>query len=292
MSEEVTINRKHKDRLFTTLFGDARYRNNMLSLYNALNGTHYAEPDDLEITTIEDVLYMKMKNDVSFIFRMNEMNLWEEQSTPNPNMPVRGLMYFAKLYDKYIQAHDLNVYGTKRLILPTPHYMVFYLGDEDTPDRMTLRLSDSFEGPDKGCIELTAEVININSGHNEELMDKCEVLRDYSTLISRIRINKKTMEIEEAVNLAVDSCINEGILKDFLIEHKAEVNGMLLTEYNEEKTMKAFYRDGFSDGFSDGFNGAIKKMLKKGKAVEDIADDLDISIDQVKNIQASLLITA
>ncbi|MDY3795845.1 MAG: hypothetical protein SOZ81_03925, partial [Agathobacter sp.] len=116
------------------MFRDKEY---LLELYNAINRTNYSNSDDLEITTLEDVIFMSMKNDKSFIIS-STMNLYEHQSTANPNMPIRGLLYFAQLYDEYIKLHDLDVYGRKLVKLPTPQYIVFYNGKEEIPDDQTL----------------------------------------------------------------------------------------------------------------------------------------------------------
>ena len=90
--ENVTVNREHKDRLFKIIFQE---KSDLLCLYNAINGTTYDNPDDLTITTMEDVIYISMKNDVSFLVDCR-MNLYEHQSTYNPNMPLRGMFYFSK----------------------------------------------------------------------------------------------------------------------------------------------------------------------------------------------------
>ncbi|MCI8745248.1 MAG: hypothetical protein HFI25_06185, partial [Lachnospiraceae bacterium] len=91
------VNRKYKDVLFRFIFRDKK---DLLSLYNAINGTDYKNPEELEINTLENVIYMKMKNDLSFLVGAS-MNLYEHQSTWNPNMPLRGLFYFAELYERY-----------------------------------------------------------------------------------------------------------------------------------------------------------------------------------------------
>ena len=96
------VNSKYKDTLFRMIFRDKK---NLLSLYNALNKTSYTNPDDMKITTLEDVIYVGMKNDVSFLFS-SIMNLFEHQSTFNPNMPVRGLLYLARIYQNYIRANS------------------------------------------------------------------------------------------------------------------------------------------------------------------------------------------
>lgn len=94
-------NRKHKDRLFKALFGSPERKHLTLQLYNAMNGSSYANPEEIQLTTIDDVVYMGMKNDVSFLLR-GEMNLWEQQSTPNRNMPFRFLLYYAHVMERYV----------------------------------------------------------------------------------------------------------------------------------------------------------------------------------------------
>lgn len=123
------VNKENKDRLFRLLFGDERYKANTLELYNAINGTSYTNPDELEFNTIDDFIYMGMKNDTSFIIR-DDLSIFEQQSTYNPNMPVRGLMYLGKVYDSYIKSHKLNIYGKTQITLPVPQYVVFYNGTE------------------------------------------------------------------------------------------------------------------------------------------------------------------
>ena len=123
IQKTVNVNRKYKDRLFRLRFGSEEYKADILSLYNALNGTSYGNPDDITITTIDDVIYIKMKNDVSLIIDGN-LPLWEQQSSINPNMPIRGLMYFGNLYDQYIKVSKLNIYGKKLQRIPTPQYIV------------------------------------------------------------------------------------------------------------------------------------------------------------------------
>lgn len=253
------IRRNHKDSLFHVLFGTEKYKGYALELYNAINGTAYA-PEDLEITTIEDVIYMGVKNDASVIVDA-EMSLWEHQSTLNPNMPLRGLLYFARLYEGYISRHELNIFSEDKLPLPTPRYYVFYNGREDVEEVSRLRLSDLFSG--NGDVEVTATMLNINEGHNQELLEKCRPLKDYARLISLIRAYSETMVMQEAVDRAVEQSIEEGILEDFLQSHKAEVKGMLLTEYNERKTLQMLQKEWFAKGEERGLAKGEADSLKK-----------------------------
>ena len=172
----MAANREYKDRLFRLLFGREEYKENMLSLYNALNQTHYTDTDDMTITTMDDVIYVGMKNDVSFILA-DYINLWEQQSSYNPNMPLRGLLYFSKLYNSHVERNRLNLYGTRLVKLPTPKYVVLYNGTEDRPEVEKLRLSDAFIHDDNsGEFQWTATVLNINPGKNDDLLKACPAL--------------------------------------------------------------------------------------------------------------------
>ena len=236
----MRINREHKDRLFKFIF---EKKENLLELYNALNGTNYNNPEDLEIVTLEDVIYMRMKNDIAFVLDYR-MNLFEHQSTDNPNMPLRGFLYFARQYEKYIAKNEYNLFSTRVIPLPTPQYVVFYNGNRWKGERKILKLSDCFANTDiKGCMEIEVLQLNINYGHNKEIMEKCKILGEYAVFVGKVKNYNKTLSIEDAVDRATDECIEEGILKDILIEHRAEVKDMLLTEYDEEKTMRLFQKE-------------------------------------------------
>ena len=169
------INRNYKDNVFRMLFGREEAKENALDLYNALADTAYTDPWELKLNAIENAVYMGYKNDVSFVFR-DEMHLWEEQSTYNPNMPVRGLTYFSKLYTKYLAEHHINLFTTALRKLPTPRYFVFYLGTDDQPESSVLRLTDAFDHPELADVEVKATMLNINCGHNQELLKKCRSL--------------------------------------------------------------------------------------------------------------------
>lgn len=270
------INEKHKDRLFRKIFGYEKYKENLLSLYNALNDTNYTNVDDLEITTIDDVIYMGMKNDVSCIID-SRMSLYEQQSTYNPNMPLRGMMYFGKLYDKYIKKNKCNIYGSSLVKIPTPQYYVFYNGTTDYPDKLVLKLSDAFQvKQDNDQFQWTAVMLNINFGKNKKLMKRCQILREYAILIDKIRkYQNEYDDMETAVNMAVDECIQENVLAEFLLEHKAEVIYMCLTEYNEEETMEMFRQEAREEGKINTLIDLVKDgLLTKEQAAEKLGMDL------------------
>lgn len=236
----------YKDRVFRMLYKD---KLRLLELYNGLNGTNYTNPDDLTVNTLENAIFLKMKNDVSFIIDCN-MCLYEHQSTFCPNMPLRGFFYFADLYKRLLKDTDLSV--NKLVTIPTPHYIVFYNGKKECDDVFTQRLSDAFEDDTEGCIEVTVRVINVNYGRNLELLQKCPSLYGYAYFVSSVRHNLEYMELEEAVSCAVDECIEKNILKDFLLEQKAEVVAMSIYEYNEEYVKRVTYEEGMEEGYAKG----------------------------------------
>ncbi len=253
--KEVTINRKYKDSVFRMLFDS---KEELLSLYNAVNGTHYDNVDDLEINTLEDGVFMKMKNDISFVFGF-ELNLYEHQSTKCGNMALRFLIYVSNLFASITEKEDL--YGSKLIKIPTPRFVVFYNGEGEMEDKSYYRLSDHFEKeiiPPE--LELTVTVININENRNPDIMDACKTLKDYSIFVAKIRKYAKIMSIEEAVKIAIDECINEDILADFLRKQRAEVFEMSILEYNEELHLKNVHQDGYEEGVVIGEVKGIDKL--------------------------------
>ena len=245
------INRRYKDTLFRLLFSD---KIKLLELYNALNGTHYEDPDDLTINTLEDAVYMNFKNDLSFILHAH-MPLYEHQSTVNPNLPLRDLDYVNRLLRGI--TNDKDLYGRSAVKVPAPEFVVFYNGEEKLPERSRLMLSDLYQiRQDDPALELKITVFNINPGFNAELMATCKTLSDYSQFTNRVRTYLTSCKTEEerlaAVNRAIDECISEGILADFLSKHREEAIGMSLFEYDEEKHMKTVRDESYAEGVAEG----------------------------------------
>ena len=264
--ERVFVRSKHKDLLFQRVFADKR---DMLDLYNALNGTNYTDIDALSIVTLEDAIYMSIKNDLSFIVA-STLNLYEHQSTINPNMPLRGLVYLAKEYRTYYDNSDQSIYSRKLIKLPRPQYIIFYNGTEEQPEEKYLRLSDAFEPAGNGeepMLECIAKQININYGYNQKLLDTCKRLHDYSYFINEIRANiAEGFILSEAISQAMDTCINKEILVDILSKQRSEVYDMLLTEFDEERYERTLRKDALEEGIEKGIEKGIeveKKRLNK-----------------------------
>lgn len=287
-NKEVKTNPQYKDRLFRKIFGggDNESKRNILSLYNALNNTEYNDICDLEITTMDDAIYIKMKNDVSFLID-SYLSLWEHQSTYNPNMPLRGLMYFGNLYNEYIATRKLNIYGKTLVEIPNPKYIVFYNGNTDTSSIEDLKLSSAFKiKDDTGDFEWTAKMYNLNRGKNDSLLAKCKPLADYMELVNRIRDNQNQgMTTEEAVNKAIDDCIKDGIMVDYLSKMKSEVMDVVITEYNEETFVNGIRSEGLAEGLAKGEAQkalqVYKNCIARGMSKEDAIAISEIKEDEI-----------
>mgnify|MGYP000661490457 CR=1 FL=1 len=296
---QPVVIRNYRDTLFRMLY---RNKVRLLSLFNAVNGTHYDNPDDLTITTLEGVLYLGMKNDVSCIIDMM-MQLYEHQSTVNPNMPLRNLFYVSDLLQKYIYEEGLDIYSRKQIKIPTPKFVVFYNGDEEQPERKEIRLSKAFSAnTGETNMELVVLQININKGQNEELKAACKTLQEYAEFTERAREHRKEMELEDAIRTTIDECIRDGILKDFLLKNKAEVYHMCLYEFDvelHERVLREEEREegrlegiregrlaGQQEGMQNGkkFAKQVFKAFMSGKTPETIAEELNVPLEEVKNL--------
>ncbi len=270
------VQREHKDRLFRLIFHD---KEDLLALYNAVNGTDYEDVNDLEITTIENVIYLSMKNDLSFMFGVT-MNLYEHQSTWNENMPLRGFFYFAELYKRYLNRENIKLTDEKKpVMVPFPKYVVFYNGAANMPDRVEMKLSDCFLKPDREeepCLECKATVLNINAGRNHDMMRKCRRLSDYAEFIGQIRWKMdEGWSLEEATEISIKQCIERGILTDVLKKHGMEVYSMILTEYDEQEEREYQRAEGRAEGLALNRLTQIQKKHAKGKTLGQMAEELE-----------------
>ena len=287
--KNLKANRNYKDTVFRMLFSD---RKNLLSLYNAVNGTSYKNPEELEIVTLENAIYMGMKNDLAFIIATN-LFLYEHQSTYNPNMPLRDLFYISSEYQKLVDHKSL--YSSVLQKIPAPNFIVFYNGTEKKEDRWENALSDAYETPDKEPrLVLKVLTLNMNEGHNKELMEQCQTLREYAKYVVLVRKYKKEMKLDAAVKCAVDECIQSGILAEFLKKNRAEVIAVSIFEYDKEeeekKLRKAEYEAGYDDGKKLGITeGEIRKaketaieLTKVGMAKSQIAAILKVNENMLR----------
>ena len=288
-----TANRKYKDTVFRMLFSNKK---NLLSLYNAINRTAYEESEELEIVTLKSAVYMGMKNDLAFIIDMN-LFLYEHQSTYNPNIPLRDLFYISAEYQKLVNRKSL--YSSSLQKIPAPYFIVFYNGTEKEEEYWENSLSEAYENlSGEPRLELKVITLNINDGHNKELMEQCQTLREYAQYVTKVRKYTKEMELDAAVECAVDECIREGILEDFLRDNRAEVIAVSIFEYNkdeeEKKLRRAEYEAGYDTGYGSGFdagketelNALLQRMLRNEKYSDvDIAEVTGKPVEKIREIR-------
>jgi hypothetical protein len=258
----MSVNKKYKDTIFSSLFSDP---DTLRELYCALDDVSLPKDVPVTINTLEEVLFMDRFNDLSFEIGGKIVVLIEHQSTINPNMALRMLMYVGRVYEKIITGDE--IYTTKQITIPAPEFFVFYNGEAPYPDKKILKLSDLFEKlpalmvHGSGCkpvpgsiqrdlnLELVVRVININEGRNAELARKCKALAHYSVFVGRMReYTKAGMELEEAARKAVEYCLKHDILKEFLEKNATEVLGMLMKEWNWDDALAVRFREGREEG--------------------------------------------
>ena len=297
---------KFKDNVFCMIYMDKK---NLLELYNALNNSNYEDVDALEVTTLNGGSYMKYKNDASFLLSMN-LYMFEQQSSKNPNMPLRFLHYLSDVY-REMYSNDL-LHRRSMIKLPVPHFITFYNGREKWIDNEEIiRLSDMFENyVNNPQIELKVRVINING--DAAILDRCKSLRDYMTFVEKVRYKTdfENIDIRTAVMTAMDECMKDDILVDFFEEHRAEVIEVSIYDYDEEKVRKILAEEAKEEGREKGrqegreegreegrqegrqegkkegeklakINLVIKKV-KRGKPLSIIASELEEEEDDMK----------
>lgn len=272
--KQVT-NRETKDSAFTAYFSEPE---NAAQLYSALNGTQVL-PEDIHYTTLEGVLFVARKNDMSFTVKNKVLVISEHQSTINKNMPLRSAIYYGRTMEKLIEPKGL--YREKRLLIPTPEFYVFYNGDTPFPEEDMMKLSDAYlEKADVPMLELIVKVININLPVNHDILKQCRPLYEYSWFIQKIKeYLHKGYNRDEAIIGAIKDCEKEGIMVDFVRKHGTEAVNMLFTQFNMEDALEVRYEEGFEDGEQKGrmlnLIQLVCRKLQKGKSAEVIAEELE-----------------
>ena len=318
------VTSKFKDNVFCMLYRDKR---NLLELYNALNNSAYTNVGDLQVTTLNGGSYMKYKNDASFLLCMS-LYMFEQQSSKNPNMPLRFLHYVSDVFRELFSNSMLH--RRSMIKIPVPHFVTFYNGLEKWVDKEgELKLSDMYEIPvDDPELELKVRVININE--DVHILNKCKTLRDYMTFVNKVRfkMGAEGDDVRVAVTEAMDECIEEDILVDFFEQHREEVVEVSIYDYDEEevrrvlaeeyaqevaqgmaqelvgKATKEAAEKAFAEGEQSGIykgehrgeqlkiiNQIIKKV-KKSKTLETIASELEEEVADIKPVYDAVIAAA
>lgn len=300
------LNRKYKDSVFRMLFSE---KDKLIELYNAIFDTSYTEDDSVNITTIEEVIFKTMKNDISFVMDGKFVLLVEHQSSINNNMCLRDLLYADELIRRMIDPKDL--YKEAPVKIPNPKFVVLYNGERYMPPFDEKELSDNFlkEEPEYS-LQLKLDVYNINIDAGSELLEKSPTLRQYSMFVERVRKyskEKETLTERDMVEI-MESCIKDGILPEFLSKYGREAVGMMFRELTQEEAMEMSRQDGYdlgieqgrSEGFAEGekigeergrTEGEASKALEMAKAMKDkgystdeISELTGLSSDEIKKL--------
>jgi len=287
----MNLNAKYKDSVFSFLFHDP---NLLRELYCALADVSLPPDVTVSINTLENVLFMDLINDISFEIGGKLVVLIEHQSSINPNMALRLLMYIARVYEKMVKGRSL--YSGKRLSIPRPEFFVLYNGTAPYPDEQIMKLSDAFEKPETlglsgketATLELEVRVININEGCNNAIGQRCKRLAEYSAFIAKVRSFVREMgDREAAMRAAIEYCRKHAILKEFLERHATEVLNMLITEWNTEEAKVVWQEEAHEKGREEGLIITARNALAKGYPLDMIHDITGLDIDVIKRIAIS-----
>lgn len=300
-TRQVYYNRTYKDVLFDKIFSDKKA---ILELYNAIAQTKYQDESMVSVNTIKRAVFLGIENDKSFIID-DILNIYEHQSTVNPNMPVRGLVYLSELYRQFIYENQLDIYGSKQVSLPQPVYIVFYNGEKKQPERQIISLRSAFNESsstlnDFDFLDFKAVMLNINYGYNKNLMERCKPLKEYAIFVDTIRKYLKTENKPAiAAKKAVEECIEHGILKDILLKEKGVIEDMITVCYDEEvhKMREAEYNQELGEargkeigkqlGVQQSKQQIAKRMHLAGMSLEQIMDITELSKEDLEKLLSS-----
>lgn len=295
MKKEETFSiakREYKDTIFRMIFKEKK---ELLSLYNAVNNSCYEREEDLQIVTLENAVYMNVKNDLAFLIDFH-LYLYEHQSTYNPNMPLRNLFYVSSEYQKLVE--NRSIYAASVVKIPAPRFITFYNGIRNIPETVHMRLSDAYYTEEKEPdLELKVTMLNLNAGRNRKLLENCRTLKEYMLYVERVRgyAERPDLTLDMAVERAVDECIKENILADFLRKNRAEAIHMSIFEYDEEKELALIRKDEYEMGVAAGKKEGIEDAMKKTAlrmlsaetySLEEIAHISGLSIEEIQKLNA------
>ena len=273
-------NAQYRDSVFRAYF-NAPAR--LLSLCNAVLGTDYRDVEKLRLNTLEGIFFDNQKNDISCVLEDNFLVLIEHQTSVNNNMPFRCLSYVAELLNNLVVDKD-RLYHKALIHFPAPKFFVLYDGDEKESLKKTMHLSEAFGG-DSTSLELVVTAYNINFGLNQPLLAKCQYLRDYSTLVGKVKEGLRLgLTRKEAISRAVKFCLDNGLMKGYLEFNSQEVFNMLALQWEQDKAIRASYEDGRDDGISEGIESVALNLLNMGLTVEKIQEATQLSFERIKEL--------
>ena len=275
----ANYNAQYRDSVFRSFFND---QTRLLSLCNAVLGTNYTNPDELNINTLEGLFFDKQKNDISCSIDNHFLVLIEHQTSVNNNMPFRCLSYVAELLNNLIK-NKHKLYHKGLIKFPRPKFFVLYDGDKDEPLQRQMRLSEAFEG-ESDSLELVVTAFNINYGLAQPLLKNCHYLSDYSTLVGKVKEGIRLgLSRRDAITRAVNFCLDKDIMGEYLVEHAEEVFNMLALEWNMDDALQAR----FDEGRDEGIEEVAVNMIRDGEPLDKILKFTKLSLERIKELEKS-----
>ena len=281
-------NSQYRNSVFCAFFNDPV---RLLSLCNALLDTNYNDTNELIINTLETSMLSGQKNDISCKIGNNFLVLAEHQSSVNKNMPLRCLAYINRLFEGLIDDKN-KIYREALIKFPAPRFFVLFDGDKDEPLKKVLRLSDAFDG-DSSSLELIVTSFNINYGLEQPLLNKCTYLKEYSTLVGKVKLGIKAgLSLRDSIIQAVNFCIDNNIMKDFLLKNEKDVFGMLALQWNINDAKTAWQEEAKEIGIE---MGEMKKaediacnLIRMGFAPDKIEEATNLPIERIEQLTSSI----
>lgn len=279
---ERVENREYKSDVFSMLMEEPEYA---LEVYNVLNGSNIEDPSIVEMVTLAKGISLSVRNDAAFIVDM-DMNIYEHQSSYNPNMPLRSILYFAEIIKSILKDRDL--FSRHQIMIPAPQFIVFYNGIENRPEYEEQRLSDAYCNETKPSLELICKIYNINDGYSKDILSKCSVLKEYMTFVNIVRKNVVS-GIENPIDEAILFCIDNNILERFLISRRNEVLKIMTIDMTFERREKLIRieeqqygrAEGRAEGIAKGRIDLIKNAISSGMSDEDIIRLLKVDKSEI-----------
>ena len=141
-------------------------------------------------------------------------------------------------------------------------------------------------------LELESTLLNISGSNNQKLKEACRTLGEYAIYTDKIRAYTEEMELSEAVDRAMDECIREDVLGEFLMKHRAEARAMSIFEYDQERHMQQEReagiekgrRIGLAEGEEHLLRRQVQKNLSRGMSISEIAEVLDETEERIREI--------
>ena len=267
-------NREYKSDVFSMLMEIPEYA---LETFNGINESKYDNPEDIIYKRLDRSFSLSIRNDASFLIDMH-LSLYGHQSSYSPNLPLRGLIYFTDIIRDHIK--NQNLYGRRQIVLPTPHFVVFYNGVEKRPEMEILTLSSAFShSRDLPDLELICRIYNINQNIHPTILERCHILREYMIFVDTVRKFLDTgLSLEKSIYKGINDCIEEHILEDFLKTHRSEVMKVMTLDYTFERQLQFTKEESLEEGHDLGFSEGLSEGQNKG-----LSQGLDALIQSLKH---------